>query len=47
MKRFTIPNTPKHRLERYYIFKNNSGGINDSEGPEKYHNTEVKYGANF
>jgi hypothetical protein len=25
----------------------NSAGINDPEGPEKYNNTEVKYGANF
>jgi hypothetical protein len=24
-----------------------SAGINDSEGPEKYNNTEVKYGATF
>jgi hypothetical protein len=24
----------------------NSAGINDPEGPEKYNNTEVKYGAN-
>jgi hypothetical protein len=24
-----------------------SAGINDPEGPEKYHNTEVKYGATF
>jgi hypothetical protein len=25
----------------------NSAGINDSKGPEKYNNTEVKYGATF
>jgi hypothetical protein len=25
----------------------NSAGINDPEGPEKYNNTEVKYGATF
>jgi hypothetical protein len=25
----------------------NSAGINDPEGPEKYNNTEVKYGAAF
>jgi hypothetical protein len=25
----------------------NSAGINDPEGPEKYINTEVKYGATF
>jgi hypothetical protein len=25
----------------------NSAGINDPEGPEKYNNTEVKYGANL
>jgi hypothetical protein len=25
----------------------NSPGINDPEGPEKYNNTEVKYGATF
>jgi hypothetical protein len=25
----------------------NSDGINDPEGPEKYNNTEVKYGAIF
>jgi hypothetical protein len=25
----------------------NSAGINDPEGPEKYNNTEVKYGASF
>jgi hypothetical protein len=25
----------------------NSTGINDPEGPEKYNNTEVKYGTNF
>jgi hypothetical protein len=25
----------------------NSASINDPEGPEKYNNTEVKYGANF
>jgi hypothetical protein len=25
----------------------NSAGINDDEGPEKYNNTEVKYGATF
>jgi hypothetical protein len=24
-----------------------SAGINDSEGTEKYHNTEMKYGATF
>jgi hypothetical protein len=25
----------------------NSAGINDSEGSEKYNNTELKYGATF
>jgi hypothetical protein len=25
----------------------NSTGINDPEGPEKYNNTKVKYGATF
>jgi hypothetical protein len=25
----------------------NSAGINNPEGPEKYNNTEVKYGATF
>jgi hypothetical protein len=25
----------------------NSAGINDIKGPEKYNNTEVKYGATF
>jgi hypothetical protein len=25
----------------------NSAGINDPEGPEKYNNTEVKYGQRF
>jgi hypothetical protein len=25
----------------------NSAGINDPEGPEKYNNTDVKYGATF
>jgi hypothetical protein len=25
----------------------NSAGINDLKGPEKYNNTEVKYGATF
>jgi hypothetical protein len=25
----------------------NNAGINDPEGPEKYNNTEVKYGATF
>jgi hypothetical protein len=34
-------------LNRTQFSKLNSAGINDPGGPEKYNNTEVKYGAIF
>jgi hypothetical protein len=34
-------------LSGIYFSTLNSPGINDPKGPEKYNNTDVKYGATF
>jgi hypothetical protein len=38
---------PRHRLSGTQFPTLNSADINDPEGPEKYQNTKVKYGATF
>jgi hypothetical protein len=47
MKTCNIPRAPSTGLSGTQISTLNSDGINDPEGPEKYNNTEVKYGTTF
>jgi hypothetical protein len=47
MKTCNIPHAPSTGLSGTQFSTINSAGINDPEGPEKYYNTEVKYGGNF
>jgi hypothetical protein len=42
-----ILHAPCTGLSGTYFSTLNSVGINDPEGPEKYNNTEVKYGQPF
>jgi hypothetical protein len=41
----TSPKPPNTGLSGTQFSTHNSAGINDPEGPEKYNNTEMKYGA--
>jgi hypothetical protein len=47
MNKCNIPHAPSTGLSSTQFSTLNSAGINDPEGPEKYNNTEVKYGATF
>jgi hypothetical protein len=47
MKTVKIPYAPSTGLSGTQFSTLNSTGMNDPEGPEKYNNTEVKYGAIF
>ena len=42
-----ISHVPLHRLKRYSIINTKCIGVIDSEGPEKYNNTEMKSGQLF
>jgi hypothetical protein len=47
MMRATSLTPPSTGLSGTQFSTLNSAGINDPEGPEKYNNTEEKYGATF
>jgi hypothetical protein len=47
MNKCNNPHAPSTGLSGTQLSTLNSAGINDPEGPEKYNNTEVKYGAKF
>jgi hypothetical protein len=47
MNKCNIPHAPSTGLGGNQFSTLNSAGINDPERPEKYNNTEVKYGATF
>jgi hypothetical protein len=47
MNTCNIPHAPSTGLSGTEFSTLNIAGINDPEGPEKYNNTEVKYGETF
>jgi hypothetical protein len=47
MNKSNIPHAPGTGLSGTQFSTLNSARINDPEGPEKYNNTEVKFGATF